>query len=237
MQAPSSPQLRFLLRGSVLLVAMLALWWWVLLNPLLGWVRLSTELTLRLLAGASSTSHITVDAQGDWTLQVPLPAFVSKRDTVQQMFGPVPKGTSPVKVRSFKLEASGRYPVLFTLGFPLYWAMVLAAPRSKRIWRALIRGTALVAIIAPLSLMFYVVYAISEYFHLIPAGPAHYMMDFGEYLNLNVTPYAAPVLIAMWLHTELRSQIFSWDARRLPVPIASPPPGREARRRGRYRRP
>jgi hypothetical protein len=54
-----------------------------------------------------------------------------------------------------------------------------------------------------------------------------------EYLNVNVAPYMAPLVIALWLHTELRTQILSWN----PVPAPAPAIPVEAGkpRRGRYR--
>ena len=56
------PQTRFLLRGSVLLVGLLSLWWFLLLSPM-----------LYLLKGAAGAFLlIQENPSGDWTLRVPL---------------------------------------------------------------------------------------------------------------------------------------------------------------------
>src|ERR1022692_2586749 len=48
MRAPASPQARFLLRGSGLFIVLLAVWWWILLSPMLAGLRLSTRVVLWL---------------------------------------------------------------------------------------------------------------------------------------------------------------------------------------------
>jgi len=227
--------LRFLLRASGLLLAMLALWWWVALGPLLAGMRVSGGLVLRMLPGGGSAGGITVDARGDWILQVPVPASLAMRDSVQRAFGRA-AGAPPVKVRSFKLVVAERIPTFFTLPFPLYWALVLAAPRTRRWWRVVAGGNALLAALAVLSLVGYAAYTIGTELHLIPTDS---LWNAAEYLNINVVSYLAPFVIALWLHGELRAQIFFWDAP--DVPPASPPTpaladkARRGRYRGRYR--
>jgi len=235
MQAPSSPQLRFLLRGSGLLFVMLALWWWVLLHPLLAGMRLSTDLVLRLLPGESSAAGVTVQPNNAWVLQVPIPESLARRDEVQRTYGRLP-GAPPVKVRSFKLAISERIPTFFTLGFPLFWALVLAAGRARRLWRVLAGGTALLAMLALLSLLLYTAYTIETRLRVGTSALASTLWETAEYLNLNVAPYMAPLLIAVWLHSELRAQIFSWNAVSEPAaPASAPAAGAEKTRRGRYR--
>ena len=234
MRAPASPQLRFFLRGSSLLLAMLALWWWVLLPPLLGGMRLSTDLVLRLLPGGSTSGSVTVDPGGDWTLRVPMPAFLATNDAVQQAFGHTP-GAPLVKVRSFKLAIAERIPTFFTLSFPLFWALVLAAPRTPRLWRAVAGGTALLALLAMLSLLIYTAFTIETNLHLVTAGLAYTLWSAVEYLNINVVPYMAPILIAVWLHAELRGQIFSWNAPSVPLDSPAAALAGDKPRRGRYR--
>jgi hypothetical protein len=233
MRAPASPQFRFLLRGSSLLLVMLALWWWVLLGPLLGGMRLSTGLVLRLLPGGSSAGSVTADAAGNWTLRVPMPASLSRRDPVQQAFGRAPSAP-PVKVRSLMLTIGGRIPTFFTLSFPLFWALVLAAPRTRRLWRVVSGGTALLALLAQLSLLTYTAFTIETNLHLVTSDWASTLWGAAEYLNVNVVSYLAPFMIALWLHGELRAQIFSWDVATVPVPAAVTTAADKSRR-GRYR--
>jgi hypothetical protein len=221
--------LRFLLRGSALLLVMLAVWWGVVLGPLLAAMRTSTGLVLRLLAGRGSAGGVTVDARGDWILQVPVPGSVAVRDSVQQVFGHV-AGTPLVKVRSFKLAVERRIPTFFTLSFPLFWALVLAGPRARHWWRIATIGTALLAVLAMLSLLAYTAYTIATTFQLIRPDS---LWNSAEYLNLNVVSYLAPLLMALGLHGELRAQIFDGDPPdATPASVAAPA---EKPRRGRYR--
>ena len=230
MRAPASPQLRFLLRGSSLLLVMLALWWWLLLNPLLTGIRLSADAVLWLLPGGRAASGVIVQPNGDWMLRVPIPEFLSKRDAVQRAYGRAP-GSPPIKVRSFKLTIPDHIPTFFTLGLPLFWALVLAAGFTRRLWRVVAGGTALLALWALLSLLMYTAYSIETSLKLATSTAAT-LWNSAEYLNFNVLPYVAPLFIALWLHTDLRAQIFSWNA-------VSPPPAAlvdvDKRRRVRYR--
>jgi len=228
--------LRFLLRGSSLLIVLLALWWWVLLPPMLAGMRLSTAAVLWLLPGGGSASGVTLEPNGDWVLRVPIPQPVANLDAVQQAYGRAP-GAPRVLVRSFKLAITDRIPAFFTLGFPLFWALMLAAPRMPQLWRAMAGGTALLALLAQLSLLLYAACSIETTLRLATSALAVTLWGAAAYLNVNVVPYVAPMVIAPWLHTGLRAQIFSWNADSAPVAaVESAPPGEaEKPRRGRYR--
>jgi hypothetical protein len=232
MPSSASPQFRFLLRGSSLLIALLALWWWLLLSPMLAGLRLSAELALHLMPGGSIAS-VTVDPAG-WILRVPIPEFVAKQDAVQRTFGRAP-GAPPVKVRSFKLAVAETIPTFFTLSFPLFWALLLAAPKSRRFWQVLALGTALLWILALISLLFYTAYSIETNMKLVTGEPAVTLWGAAEYLNVNVVPYLAPLLLALGLHSELRTQILSWDPAPLPAVAVAATVEADKPRRGRYR--
>ena len=232
MRQPASPQLRFLLRGSGLFIVMLVVWWWVLLSPMLAGLRLSTGAVLWLMPGGRSASGVILQPDGDWLLRVPLPGFLARQDAVQRAYGRAP-GAPPVNVRSFRLTIADRIPTFFTLGFPLFWALVLAAPRSRRLWRVLAIGTGLLAVLAQLSLLLYAAYSIETTLKLATSAVAVALWNGVEYLNVNVAPYVAPLLLAAWLHTGLRAQIFSWGAEPEPVPV--PAVEEDKPRRGRYR--
>lgn len=232
MRAPASPQLRFLLRGSSLFLILLALWWWVLLSPMLVGLRLSTDAILWLLPGGRSASGVMVEPNGDWMVRVPIPESVAQQDAVQRAYGRAP-GAPPVKVRSFKLAIADRIPTFFTLGFPLFWALMLAAPRTPPLWRVAAIGTGLLALLAQLSLLLYTAYSIETNLKLATSAPAVTLWNAAEYLNVNVVPYLAPMLIAPWLHTALRAQIFAWGG--VPEPAPKAPADADKLRRGRYR--
>jgi len=230
MPASASPQLRYLLRASGLFLLLLAAWWWLLLSPLLAALRVSTRAVLWLSPGGGSASGVAVKPGGDWSLRVPLPQFVARQDAVQRAFGRAP-GAPPVNVRSFRLQIGGGIPAFFTLGFPLFWALVLAGPRWRGVWRALAAGTAVLALLAQFSLLLYAWYSIETTLRLVTSSAAAAFWNVAEYFNMNVVPYAAPLLLAAWLDTELRAQIFSWGAE--PEPAAAP--DTDKTRRGKYR--
>jgi hypothetical protein len=213
---------------------MLALWWWLLLFPLLAGLRLSTGLVLHLLPGGSANASVTVDPQGGWMVRVPVPQSLAGQDAVQRAFGHAP-GAPLVKVRSFKLAIAETIPIFFTLSFPLFWALALAAPASQRLWRVLALGTALLWLLSILSLLTYAAYSIETNMRLIANGLAVTLWGAVEYLNVNVAPYLAPLLLALCLHGELRAQVFSWDAPAVPLPEADTPADTGKPRRGRYR--
>ncbi|HEX3744263.1 MAG TPA: hypothetical protein VHW09_10050 [Bryobacteraceae bacterium] len=231
MPARISPQLRFLLRGSGLFIVLLAAWWWLLLSPMMAGLRGSTRAVLWLLPGGRSASGVTVQPDGDWLLRVPLPQFLARQDAVQRAYGRRP-GAPPVNVRSFQLVIADRIPTFFTLGFPLFWALVLAAPRSRHLWKVLAQGTALLAVLAQASLLLYMVYSIENTLRLATSALAVALWNGVEYLNVNVVPYAAPLLLAAWLHVELRAQIFLSGGEMEAAPALEV---EEKTRRGKYR--
>jgi hypothetical protein len=232
MRQPASPQLRFLLRGSGLFVVMLVVWWWVLLSPMLAGLRLSTGAALWLMPGGGTASGVILQPDGDWLLRVPLPGFLAKQEAVQRAYGRKP-GAPPVNVRAFRLMIGETIPKFFTLGFPLFWALVLAAPPSRRVWRVLAIGTGLLALLAQLSLLLYAAYSIETNLQLVTSSVPAALWRSVEYLNVNVAPYVTPLFLAAWLNTELRAQIFSWGA--APEPAPAPAVEADKPRRGRYR--
>jgi hypothetical protein len=224
-----SDPLRFLLRALVLLALMLALWWLVLLNPLLAGLRLSAELTLRLLPGGSSVSHVTIGADGNWTFQVPAPAAVVNQERTQQMLGAAAAGSGRIKIRSMKVEGTARYPILFTVSLPLFWAILLAAPGRPRLWR-MACGTAVLAIFALLSIAVYAVRLVGGYFQLTTEGFPGFLMDSAMYLAAGVVPYLGPVLVALSLDGELRGLILAGEAEPAAASVVSAAPRRRGRR-------
>jgi hypothetical protein len=217
--------LRFLLRALVFLALMLALWWLVLLNPLLAGLRFSAELTLRLLPGGS-ISHVTIGPDRNWTFQVPAPAAVVNQERTQQMLGAAAGGSGRIKIRSMKVEGAARYPILFTVSLPLYWAILLAAPGRRRLLR-MASGTAVLAAFALLSIAVYAIRLVGGYFQLTTGGLPGFMMDSAVYLAAGVVPYLAPVLVALSLDGELRGLILAGEAE----PAAEPATPRRRRKR------
>ena len=204
--------LRFLLRALVLLALMLALWWFVLLNPLLAGLRLSAELTLRLLPGGNSVSHVTIGPDGNWTFQIPAPAAVVNQASTQQMLGAAAAGSGRIKIRSMKVQGEGKYPTLFTVSFPLYWAILLAAPGWRRLPLRISCGTAVLAVFALLSIAVYAIRLVGGYFQLTTEGLPGFLTNSAMYLAVGVVPYVCPVLMALSVNGELRGLILDGAA-------------------------
>lgn len=203
---PLSPQVRYSLRAGALFIAMLALWWLALRTPMLYLLRVSESVALRLLANSNSTEPIQVDPCGDWNFRVP-----------------VEDADSKVKFRAIEFTMERPDLVLFTFSVPVFWAMVLAAPLGRSGVRALLWGTALVSLIEVLSLLAQVemtAYGAAAQLHLSADGLAEWSRNVASRLVVGVIPFAAPVLAAVGLHRELRSQIFTYSVPRTSAPRA-----------------
>jgi hypothetical protein len=183
MRQPSSPQYRFLLRASLAFAALLVVWWFVLLGPLLAWTRFSTDFLLNALPGAPLKTGATVSAEGVWVMQ------------------------APVKVggvwRNVRVEAGRRLPTQLTIGIPLFWAILLAAPRTKRFWRAWVLGSAILLAIPPAGLLLYAAHVVQLYVFPNTAAPLRAALAAADYVASTAAPYLAPVLVALALHPEL----------------------------------
>jgi len=211
MRIETRSQAGFLLRGLVLLPAMLALWWLLLLNPLLDMLRVSAQLALRALPRAGALTRITEEAGGDWAIRMPLPSPLET--TAQRMFGA--NQTQPVKTRFLTLRLPRQAFIRFTMAMPLFWAIVLAAPLSRRTVRAVLAGSALLAVLALLTGALFVAYTIHQQIPLVLSRAGVFLLKFSHYLNTDALPYLAAIVLAFWLHADLRSQVF---LRRPPAP-------------------
>jgi hypothetical protein len=185
------PQLRFLLRASLLLAAFLAFWWFVLRHPLLEWVQFSSEILLQSLPGVHTPTGVSVEADRVWVLQVPTP-------------GP----------RSIRIRAEERIPTMYTVALPLFWAILAAAPWSRRLWRALGAGTALLLLVPPVSLLIYAAHVVKLNLYLHSAPALGYFLNYADYLAFTVVPFLSPVFLAFALYPDLRSLVFTGQ----PVP-------------------
>jgi hypothetical protein len=198
------PQTRFLLRGSVLLVALLALWWFVLLNPM-----------LILLKGAGE-AFLTIQetAAGDWTLSVPLDRVMpatSAQPVAQQ-------------IHSIDFDMQRTDLIAFTFSLPVFWALMLAAPGLRRSLPALMLGSAIMAAIELAMFLAFSQIAVRNAFaHIagIDDATSNWARHLGEYMIEDVLPFALPFAVALSLHRELRGAIFAWSQVPSPVPNAA----------------
>jgi hypothetical protein len=82
---PRSPQFRFLGHALLWFTVALAIWWMLLLNPMLSALRSFSELFLRFLPGGG-VAQITIQPDGNWLLRMPLPEAIGKLDSTQKIF-------------------------------------------------------------------------------------------------------------------------------------------------------
>jgi hypothetical protein len=108
------------------------------------------------------------------------------------------------------------------MAMPLFWAIVLAAPLSRRTARALVAGSALLGLLALFSSALFVAHTIHQQIPLATSRAGVFLLDFSHYLNTDALPYLAAIVLAFWLHADLRGQVFS----RRPAAAAVPGEGR-----------
>jgi hypothetical protein len=207
MRAPLSPQSRFLARASFFFAALLAAWWFVLLPPLLGWTRVSTDFLLNAVPGAPLKTGVTVGAEGVWAMQAPI------------RVGGV--------WRNVRVETGRRLPRQLTIALPLFWAILLAAPRPRRVWRVWLGGSAVLLLIPPAGLILYAAHVAQLYVFPHLAAPARAAIAAADYMASTVAPYFGPVLVAIVIHPEFRRAVLMTDV--VPPNGGSIPPVASAR--------
>jgi len=198
------PQTRFLARGTALLSGLLILWWFVLLNPLLYLLR----------SGAGTIVPISETATGDWTIEVRVEAVVPAS----------PEHPKQVPVHSIDFDLARADAGAFTFGLPVFWAVILAVPGIRRWWRPLILGTLSMALVELVLFLIYVelfAHNTAAQWRPAPDPVAAWFYHFGDYLLVSVVPYVAPFLIAIWIHRDLREQIFGRVGEPGPAPARS----------------
>jgi hypothetical protein len=185
------PQTRFLLRGTASLIGLLALWWFVLLGPML----------YLLTSAAEGFMHIEETPAGDWTLGVAL----------ERTLPATARQGVPRQIHSIDFDIPRFDLITFTFSLPLYWAIMLAAPGLRRNRRALLLGTALMsAAEVALLLAFTQITARNAVAQLAGEHDIvdEWILAVASYLVVQVLPYILPFLFALLLHRELRGQVF-----------------------------
>jgi hypothetical protein len=185
------PQVRFLLRGSALLIGLLTVWWLVLLGPMM----------YMLKGAAQAFVLIRENPTGNWTLRVPL----------ERTLPVTPQRPVALQIRSIEFDLARTDLVGFTFSLPVYWAVLLAAPGVRRSLRPLLLGTALMSGVELILLWGFVQIGARNAAAQYAAdndAVGEWIRQVGEYLVVNVLPYAVPFVIALSLHRELRGEIF-----------------------------
>ncbi|HLH41043.1 MAG TPA: hypothetical protein VKX39_17970 [Bryobacteraceae bacterium] len=178
------------------MIAMLAFWWLALRPPLLFLLRGVEPFALMLASGGGAS--IAVEDSGDWSFRVPV-------EDVHQQDGKL------VKVHSVEFTIPLEDVTLFTFSWPVFWAVMMAAPDLKANGRALLAGTAILAVVEPILLLMFVQIdtraVLAQWHPENKTGLAAWLREYGTYLNNNVMPFLAPIALAVALHPGLRSLI------------------------------
>ena len=218
------PQTRFLLRGSILLVGLLAVWWFFLLSPMLVVLEVAGGVLLPIQAPAS----------GDWTLTVAL----------DRIMPATPERPVAQQIHSIDFDMQRSDLVAFTFSLPVFWALMLAAPGLRRNLRPLLLGTAVMAAVElALFLAFAQIAARNSYAQVagVDDATANWARHLGEYLIVGVLPFILPFAVALSLQRELRGAIFPWGQgvrdQAAETPPAVPPLERQPAKRAKKRQP
>ncbi len=203
---------RFLIRATLFFVALLPLWWFVLRLPLLDWVQFSSETLLQSLPAVHSPTGVSIETGRLWNLQVPIPGG-----------------------RSIHIRAEERVATLPTVALPLFWAVLLAAPGSRRAWswqwlRALALGTAILLALPAVCVLVYAAHVVQVNLYPAASPVLRYVLKYADYVVDNVLPYFLPVLLSLLLYPDLRALVLSYPpaVQRLATapPAARKPPAR-----------
>ena len=206
-------QTRFLLRGSVLLIGLLTLWWLVLLGPML----------YMLKGAAGGFVLIRENPTGNWTLRVPL----------ERTLPATPQRPVAQRIRSIDFDLERKDLVGFTFSLPVYWAVILAVPGVRRSLRPLLLGTALMSLVELLLLLAFAQIgarnAAAQYSGSEDAV-GKWIRRVCEYIVVGALPYAVPFVVALSLHRGLRGAVFPWTKAAKPSAPARRGGSREPRR-------
>ena len=202
MPPQSSPPLRFLLRATLLTATLLAVWWLVLLDPMLVGLRASAEFLIRALPGGNASYNIAVKAEGAWEIRLPVPVSILERAG----YARVPGGPG---VRGVRLTIERQVLTGFTVALPVFWAVMLAAPRDKRLWRNLATGSLFFGLLAPALVLIQAAATVRGILFHGSHHPASVVLELAAYLAGHVAPSALPVLAAVALNDGLRKQVMA----------------------------
>ena len=201
---------RFLFRGSALLIGLLALWWFVLLDPMLSALQGVGDIAARLVFGGKRGEFMRENVSRNWTFRIPKKIIVPASPIM-----PVLQQSDSVDFDVARLDVIG-----FTFSLPVFWAVILAAPGWRRNLRPFLAGTGLIALIELMLLLTFAAtsaHRAAAAISSVPIGAFEtWLLGFSDYLTVLVVPYLAPIVVAFVVHHELRRDVFGWTARHKP---------------------
>jgi len=187
----------------IILPTMLVLWRLVLLRPMLAVSRDVVEVSFSLLPGVGSAEFITMDSNGDWIVRASL-LFPARERTRQASRGEV------------GLRASREMLQSFSLCFPVFWALTLAAWPGRRLWPVLGMGSLLLTLTSQLSLVLFLAYWINNFYVVASTPWGTFWLTLAGNCTIDVVPYATPLLLIIWLDRGLRSLVFRESTPKIP---------------------
>jgi len=203
---------RFLARASVAIIGISALWWFLLLPPLLSVLKGSAELLAALAFRDTPCELVTETIPDAWHVCLPTQATVKNA-----------AGAGFTRLSSIEFDMPRTDVYIFTFGLPVFCALMMAAARRGRWWRELVTGAVLTELLEViLFLLFLKTFAYG-------ASSGHDAMSswfvrFSQYFEVNVMPDVAPFLIALTVNGELRGKVVGW--------MSADPPGAASSTRG-----
>lgn len=220
-----SSQTRFLLRGSALLIGLLALWWLILTGPMLAVLEGGVDIMAAIVSGSKGGEFMRKSATGDFTFRIP------KSITVPAS----PTNPESQRINSIDFDMSRTGVLFFTLSVPVFGAVVLAAPGWRRNVRPFLIGTGVIALLEPILLMIYVTTsaqkATAQMFSMPLGAFETWAIGVTDYLLTLVAPYAAPFVVAFAVHPELRREILGFGITEHMSPSTTASKGNRSRSR------
>jgi len=162
-----------------------------------------TEVSFSLLSSAGSAELITIDSNGNWIVRASL--LFPARETTRQT------GPGEVGVRT-----SRKMLQCFSVCFPIFWALALAARPGRRLWPVLGMGTLLLTITSQLSVMLYLAYWINNFYVVASTPRGTFWVTLAGNCTIDVIPYAIPLLLIISLDRRLRSLVFGESKQQIP---------------------
>lgn len=154
--------------------------------------------------GLMRDASVAIEPSGDWSFRIPVEDSPSE----------VLRRIGSARIDSIDFMVPGADVVTFTLGLPVYLAVALAIPSRGRL-RPLMWGSVLQLAIGIISVLLCA--EVMAYVSLAQMRPdasalASWARTLLYHLLTAVVPYVAPLVAVVWLHPELRREIFPLSA-------------------------
>jgi hypothetical protein len=214
---PANAERWFLLRGSLLLIGLLSLWWFALRVPMTEALASLGSFASSMIFGSGAPA-MKILPSGDWTFRVPLEAAIPAR------------GDKPAQqIHSVEFDLPASDITTFTFSIPVFCAVMLAAPGMFKRIKALLFGLLAMEAVELLLLFLFIQVSARKVADKLVTGVgganAPWLLRFGEYLSVTVLPYIAPIVVALLVDKQLRQMVLGFDT-------AKPIPTSQSRRKG-----